>query len=461
MAPGTRARAVSGFSLPSEVRTISLKVFPVLRALHRVLHDLTTMSNVAHCGLRICISGLALSWILLLLGCSRSEDTLPKQVVAVKVARAEQFDVSLTIRATATLFPREQANLAARTASPIRELRARKGDSVSAGQVLAILENHDLQAQRQEAEAAVMESQANLEKISSGTLVTDVEKARGQVAIAEAGLNQAQKNYDRRAELFAQGAIAQRDLLFSQTELAQAKTAFDVATKTLELLEHQSGGRDIRQAESRLAQAKARLQLIETQLQFTELRSPFGGSITEQFLYPGDMAKPETPIFTIMDLSTVVARAQVPEEQTGAIRLGQRAFFTPSRQDQSPFEGRISLVNKAVDSARRTVEVWCEISNPSRQLRAGEFGNLSIITGVALQSVVVPSAGIQFVGGSHEGWVMIVDEKHTAHKVEIRAGEVFDGKTQITHGLKGKELIIVEGGYGLPEGTEVTFTEKL
>ena len=444
----------------SEVETISLKVFHVLRTLHRVLHNLTTMSNAARCGLRICISGFALSWIFLLLGCSQSEDTLPKQVVAVKVARAEQFDVSLTIRATATLFPREQASLAARTASPIRELRARKGDSVTAGQVLAVLENHDLQAQRQEAEAAVMEAQANLEKISSGTVVLDVERARGQVAIAEAALNQAQKNYDRRAELFSQGAIAQRDLLLSQTELAQAKTAFDVATKTLELLEHQSSGRDIRQAESHLAQAKARLQLIEAQLQFTELRSPFAGSITEQFLYPGDMAKPETPIFTVMDLSLVFARAQVPEEQTGSIQLGQQGFFTPTGQDQSQFEGRINLVNNAVDTVRRAVEVWCEISNRSRQLRAGEFGTLSIITGIAPQSVVIPLAGIQFVGGSHEGWVMIVDEKHNAHKTEIKAGEIFDGKAQITQGLKGKELIIVEGGYGLPEGTEVTFTEK-
>jgi len=460
MAPGTPARAVIGCNIAHEAGTIPLKVIYVIRALPRVPHDLTTMSNAAHCKLQSCIFFIVISCCVGLLGCSQSEDTVPKHVVAVKVARAEQFDVSLTIRAPATLFPREQANLAARTASPIRELRAHKGDNVSAGQVLAVLENHDLQAQRQEAEAYVMESQANLEKISSGTLVTEVERARGQVAIAEAGLNQAQKNYDRREELFAQGAIPQRDLLFSQTELAQAKTAFDVATKTLELLEHQSGGRDIRQAESRLAQAKARLQLIEAQLHFTELQSPFGGSITEQFLYPGDMAKPETPIFTVMDLSTVVARAQVPEEQTGAIRLGQRAVFTPLRQDQSPFEGRIRLVNKAVDAVRRAVEVWCEISNRSGQLRAGEFGTLSIITGVAPQSVVVPLAGIQFVGGSHEGWVMVVDEKRTAHRVEIKAGEAFDGKMQITQGLKGKELIIVEGGYGLPEGTEVTFTEK-
>ena len=451
---------MSGRNITSELGTTTLKVFCKIRILPRVPSGLTPPSFATLCSLRFFICFIVYSSIVGLVGCSQSEDALSKQVVSVKVARAERMDVSITIRAPATLFPREQANLAARTASPIRELRARKGDNVAAGQVLVVLENHDLQAQRQEAEAAVMEAQANLDKISSGTLVVDIERARGQVAIAEAALNQAQKNYDRRTELFAGGAIAQRDLLSSQTDLAQAKTALDVARKAQDLLERQTGGSEIREAEGHLAQAKARLQLIQAQLQFTELRSPFSGSITEQFLYPGDMAKPETPIFTVMDLTTVIARAQVPEEQTGLIQLGQQGFFTPSGQDQNHFEGRIILVNKAVDPARRAVEVWCEISNGSRQLRAGEFGTVSIITGVAPQSVVVPLAGIQFVGGSHQGWVMVVDEKHTAHKMEIKAGEIFDGKTQITRGLKGKELIIVEGGYGLPEGTEVTFTEK-
>jgi len=446
--------------MPGEVRTLALKVFPMIRALPRVSRGLTTDSNAATSGLRFCLSCSLFAWVLLFSGCSQPENTKLKRVVSVKVARVELFDVSLTVRAPATLFPREQANLAARTACPIRELRVRKGDNVAAGQVLAVLENHDLQAQQQEAEAAVMEAQANLERISSGTVVADVERARGQVAMAEAALNQAQKNNDRRAELFAQGAIPQRDLLLSQTELSQAKTALEVAKRIQELLERQSGGKEIRQAESRLAGAKARLQLAEAQLQFTELRSPFAGTITEQFLYPGDMAKPEVPVFTVMDLSTLVARAQVPDEETGPLQVGQQGVFTPSGQNQSSFTGRITMVNKAVDLARRTVEVWCEISNGSRQLRAGSFGTLAMLTGTSPQSVVVPSAGVQFIGGTRDGWVMVVDEKYTAHKVEIKAGEIFNGKTQIKQGLKGKELVIVEGGYGLPEGTEVRFTEK-
>ena len=401
-----------------------------------------------------------LSWLLLFSGCGHHEETDVKPVVTVRVARAGVSDLSMYVHAPATLFPREQANIAARTTAPIRELRARKGDSVASGQLLAVLENHDVQAQRLEAEAAVMDAQANLEKISSGTLVADVERARGQVATTEAALNQAQKIYDRRSELFQQGAIPQRDLLVSQTELAQAKTGFEVARKSLELLLNQSRGKEIQQAESRLAQAKARLQLAEAQLQFTELHSPFAGSITEQFLYPGDMAKPEVPVFTVMDLSVAIARAQVPEEQTSAIQIGQKGVFTPADQSQTSFTGRISVVNKSVDPGRRTVEVWCEIPNTSRQLRSGVFGSLSILIGTAPQSVVVPLAAVQFKEGTRSGWVMVVNEKRTAHKREVEAGETIEGKAQIKQGLRPNELVIVEGGYGLPDGAEVRFSEE-
>ena len=105
-----------------------------------------------------------------LAACSRENETKPEPVVEVKVAQTEVADVDVTVQAPATVFPREQANIASRVTSPIRELRARKGDFVSAGQVLAVLENRDLRAQQQEALAALEDATAQLQKISTGTL---------------------------------------------------------------------------------------------------------------------------------------------------------------------------------------------------------------------------------------------------------------------------------------------------
>ena len=394
-----------------------------------------------------------------LAACSRENETKPEPVVEVKAARTEVADLDVTVHAPAAVFPRQQANIASRVTSPIRELRARKGDSVSAGQVLAVLENRDVRAQQQEALAALEDATAQLQKISTGTLPTDIERARGQLATAEAALNQARKIYDRRAELFKLGAVPARDLLVSQTELANANANHEVARRSLELLETHSREKDIRIAESRVAQARARLAQVEALLQFTELRAPFAGTITEQLLYPGDMAKPETSLFTVMDLAVAVARAQVPEAEAREIRLKQRCDFMPADSKDRKFGGKVSLVNKAVDPARRTVEVWCDLQNPDRWLRAGVFGAVDIVTGTAPKSILVPQSAVQFVEGTRSGAVLVVDGKRVAHKREVETGMISQGKVQIRSGLRAGELVVVEGGYGLPDGTEVRILE--
>lgn len=403
---------------------------------------------------------------LLLGGCkSKSEEETPaKPVVEVKTAKAEIADLRLTVRAPAVIFPREQANIAARLTARITRLNAHKGDGVAAGQVLAVLENRDILAQRDEARAAIADAEANLQKTAAGTVPSDLGHARGQVETARAALNQAQKMFDRRKDLFEKGAIPQRDLLLSETELAQAKTAHDVAVRSLDLLEKQSSDKDIRIARSRVEQANARLAGVNAQLEFTEIRSPFAGVITEQMMFPGDMAKPDAPIFTVMNLSVAIARAQTPEVAARTVRQGQACSFEASDragdQADAAFGGRITVLNQAVDPQRRTIEIWCEIPNAQRRLKGNEFGNLHITTASLPNSVVVPIAAVQFAEEGRTGTVVIVDDKHIAHPKEVETGEIVDGRVRILGGLTGGETVIVEGGYGLPDGTEVRNKEE-
>ncbi len=387
--------------------------------------------------------------------CSKhEEEETAKPLVQVGVVRVERADLEVSVQAPASIFAREQANLAARLTAPIRELRAHKGDTVAAGQVLARLDDRDLRAQRDEAAAVVTDAQATLEKTTASTLPTDIERGRGQVATAQTALNQAQKFYDRRKQLYDQGAIPQRDMVMAETDLAQAKTAYEVAQRSQVLLEGQSRQRDITIAQSRLAQAKSHLNLLETQLQFAEIRSPFAGTVVEQFVFPGDMAKPDTPMFTVADLSMAVARAQVPAGGAANLKAGQRCVFTASDRHDEQLEGRITVVNQAVDSARRTVESWCEISNGKRALKAGEFGELMIVTGHLKQAVWVPLKALQFEEGTRKGTVLVVEQKKAKRRA-VEAGLTIDGKVPILSGLKGGETVIVDGGYGLAADTAV------
>ncbi len=397
--------------------------------------------------------------VMVLASCSPEEGEGPEPVVDVKVARAERRDVRIAVDAPATIFPRSQAKIGSKITAPIRNLAVGKGDHVRKGQLLAELEDRDLVAQKAQSEAAVMNAKAALEKITAGTLPTDIERAKGQVATAEAALDQARKIFERRRELFRQGAIPNRDLLVSKTQLSQAETTYNVARRALELLENQSRERDIQIARSKLEQARAQVTFVEAQLEFTKIRSPFDGSVTEQFLYPGDMATPTSPIFTVADLSVAIAVAQIPEIEAADLHLNQECVFHPQDTPDAVFNGRVTVVNQAVDPARRTVETWCAIPNPDRALRAGVFGSVSITTAVVRDGIVVPIEAVLFEEGTHHGTVLLAGADHRARNKAVETGVVFNGEVQITKGLQPGELVVVQGGYGLSNGTELRWSE--
>ena len=183
--------------------------------------------------------------------------------------------------------------------------------------------------------------------------------------------------------------------------------------------------------------SKARLEVSSTQLAFSELTSPFAGSITDQLLYPGDMAQPGTPIFTVTDIGVAVARAQVPQGDAAAIESGQACTFV-SEDIPGDLAGRITVLNRAVDAVRRTVEAWCEIPNGDGRLLPGTFGEVRIATGHARKSVVVPQGAVQLEEGSHKGVVFVVDAAKIAHRKEVEGGLVVEGKMEILQRLESR-----------------------
>ncbi len=393
--------------------------------------------------------------VLFSIGCAGPEEPPTELVVEVRTATANSRDMQVTVSAPATIYPRNQAQLAARLTAPIETLEAHMGDTVRRREVLARLSSRDLESQRAEAAAQVANAEANLEKVTAGTLPVDVARAQGQVETTAAALAEAQSIYERRQKLFAEGAIPERDLLTSKTQFDQAQTAHRVAQTTLDLLENRSRAQDLRIAQSGLDQAKARLALIETQLGYTAIRSPVDGTITEQFLYPGDMARPDSPIFTVMDLSAAIARGQFPASSAAGVRTGQSCRFGAGDSSRPPLQGKVTVVNQAVDPARRTVEVWCEIPNQAARLKAGVFGQLEVVTATHAGAVTVPLAAVQFDEGTAEGVVWTVGPDSTAHERKVVTGAVSDDWVEILDGLQPGETVVTEGGYGLAEGVKV------
>jgi RND family efflux transporter MFP subunit len=374
--------------------------------------------------------------------------------VEVRLAAARSEELTEQIEAPGLLYPIWQAAVAAKIAAPIEELLVSKGSEVKKDQIIAVLQNRDLEAAQAEARAALQEAEAALAKLSAGALPGELERAQAQVNITASALQTAQKIYERRKALVEQGAIPTRELLVSQNELAAAQSNYLVAKKNLELLQSQTRERDLEIARSRVEQARARLAQAEAQLAFTRIRSPLDGIVSDQWMYPGDMAKPDAPIVTVMDTHKLIVRAQVPEARAQHLAAGQRAEFVPQDLPGGRFAGRISVVSPSVDRAARTVEVWVEVDNSRRLLRAGGYGTL-FIAARRIPAVVIPRSAAILEEGSAEAEAFVVDDHNVAHRRKIRVGIRQAGLVQVTEGIQPGERVVVEGNYGMPDGVEV------
>ncbi|MBS1814700.1 MAG: efflux RND transporter periplasmic adaptor subunit [Acidobacteria bacterium] len=404
---------------------------------------------------------IAVSSLLLLAGCHSNEPE-KKPVVDVKVQRAVATNVPMFISGPATVFGKSEARIAARITAPVKQLFVHKGDTVKKGQLLATLDNADLRAQSADANANLASAQANLQRTQSGTVPTELGQARADFETKAAAYKLAQRVREKRDELLAQGAISGKEAQVSRADEVRAKAEYDAARTKLETTERQTGKADVMMAQSNVAQARARQQLAIANLNFTELRSPSAGTVTEQTMFPGDMAKPDVPIFTVIDLSTAVARAQIDADQASAIATGQSCVF---EQKEDPIAGKmqrtgkITVVNQSVDPARHTIEVWCEIPNSDHALKAGIFGSVKIAVGQASGAVVVPSSAVEFEEGTHNAKLYVVDNKNIAHLRKVQAIALDDDRVRVLSGLRAGEMVITTGEYGMPDETQVKPTE--
>lgn len=388
-------------------------------------------------------------------GCRSGGDQAAKVVVNVSVTKAASKDVPLAVTAPATIFGKSEAHISARITASIQKVLVHKGEPVQAGQVLAILDRRDLQAEQGDAVAGVQSAEASLQRMEHATIPLQVTQARGDLAAKKAALSLTAKVYERRKKLLAEGAISARELEMSQAELAQAQADFDAAQVNLEAIEKHTSAEDLQMAQNALAQSKARESLAAANLSFAEIRSPFAGTVTDQLVFPGDLADPGTQMFTVADMSTAVARTQVDPDRVPMVKIGQPCTFQTNNGEGPARQGRISTINQAVDPVRRTVEVWCEIPNPDGALKSGFFGSVAISIGTAPHAVVIPASAIEFEEGTQNGKVYVVDDQRIAHLRKVSAVRISDSEVHVLSGLSAGELVITEGEYGLPDDTHV------
>jgi len=226
--------------------------------------------------------------------------------VSVKVVKAEKGNIAAQVTAVGTIWPREKADVGAKISAQIKQMPLLKNKLVRAGEVIAVLESRDLQAQRAEAVAALNEARANERSLVTGTIPKTNAEDQKALLDARAKVNNARAVYERRRALFEKGGISKKDLDESQLDLTTAEDELRLEEQTVALRSRSLNPNDRRLAEARTAQAQQHLATLDAQLSYATIRSPITGIVTDQFQYEGEFASAGGKLVTIADTSTVI-----------------------------------------------------------------------------------------------------------------------------------------------------------
>lgn len=417
--------------------------------------------------LLVSASLLALVLILVVVLVRRSRKTVETTteestvVVSVRVTKAERQTVAAQMGALGTVFPRDQAQVSAKISAQIKQMPLLKNRVVQAGDVIAVLESRDLQAQRNEAVAALNEARASARSVETGTIPQNNAQDQKALRDARAAASNARATYERRLVLYQKGGISKKDLDASQFEVTKAEDDLRLAEQTVALRTSSLNPNDRAQAAARVNQAEQHVGSLDAQLSYATVRAPITGVVTDQALYEGSFVSSGTTLVTIADISQVIVKAPFADTVAARLKLGDAATVMPTDMPGEQMTGQVSLISRAVDPTNRTVEVWVTLANDAGRLRVNGAAQVTVSTNAKSDAVVVPAAAVTLSAtNADEGTVMVVDDASVAHETKVTVGIRTGERMEITAGLQGGETVVIEGNYALPDETKVEVAEE-
>lgn len=373
--------------------------------------------------------------------------------VAVVTAHPSVGPIAEEIAADAILAPLSQAALAPRINAPIRAELVARGAHVRKGQLLLTLQDRDLQGSALESKGGLAQAQAAYTMATRATIPEDLQKAQLDVAQTRANLDVANRTADERKRLLREGAIAGRDTDTAIAAAVGAQVAFDTAVKHLAATRDTIGRTAAETAGGQLTSARGRLLSADAQTGYASLRSPINGVVTERPYFPGETPPAGTPVITVMDTSSLLAKLHLGQATAQMLRIGGSAVLhVPGVIDAQA--ATVSFISPTLDPGSTTVEIWLKLPNANGAFKVGTPVH-SVIRGYTVpEAVQVPPAAIlPAEDGSTD--VLIVAPDGSAHKRAVKVGLRTETGVQIVSGVTTADTVVIAGGYGLEDGTKV------
>lgn len=274
---------------------------------------------------------------------------------------------------------------------------------------------------------AMVTKGTSLAKIDDRAIMDSYLSARSGMNAATNAAEVAARELDRAQKLFAAGAISDRDVENARRADLSARSFLD--------------------------DAKARLSQAEKQRDAANVLAPYDGVVADRMVNPGDIVAPGTPLFSLVDPSTMRLEAAVPAGELSMIRLGAKVTFTVTGYPGRTFEGRISSINPQADPQTRQVRLFVRIPNAGQRLVAGLFAE-GRVASEERTALTVPASALDLRGLTPEV-VRLKNGVVERVSVTIGARDEATERVEVLTGLAAGDTVLVGAALSISPGTKL------
>jgi membrane fusion protein (multidrug efflux system) len=248
----------------------------------------------------------------------------------------------------------------------------------------------------------------------------DGERLRLELNESEANLRKLQRDYSRNEELEDKGLISSGDFDKIKYELEAVRASFNLA---------------------------------KLELDYTQIRAPIDGVVSERFIRIGTTVAVNEPVFRVTSFDPLVAYLHVPEREYRHIARGQPVAIDIGALDNQRFMSSVARVSPVVDPQTGTFKITIEISDSERRIKPGMFGRISVVYDQHVNVLQIPRSAILEEYG--ESVIFVVEDGKAVRKV-VQTGYSEGGLVEISEGIADEDMVVTVGQVGLKEGAAVT-----
>jgi membrane fusion protein, multidrug efflux system len=358
---------------------------------------------------------------VLALGCGGNPERIAQKVDIVQGLHVQKIHSQIVpdeLEAPGTVIAISTAQVSPRIMGTVLQVAVREGDSVKRGQLLALLDERELSARRNAAQAASQSAAAG---------VTQATKA---VAAAQAQADIAQKTYHRYSLLKQQNSVSPQefDEVSARQQAAQAALAQAQAA--------------LQQAQAAASQADSESHAAQDVASYARVTAPFDGRVLRRSVDPGSLVLPGVPLFIIEDTSRYQLQATLPAESVAIVRTNSLARVQLDGLDAKSFSAKVAEIEAGVDPSSHTLNARVDLPRDPT-IRSGLFGRAFFPRGER-QAYLVPSSAL--VNRGQLTGIYIVDNDALIHWRVITLGRKLGEQIEVLSGLNDGDAVVSAPG---------------